>query len=51
MFRSVLKTALSALALVGLASAANADAVVTLQFQEAGFPTVFIRFGNSNSTF
>jgi hypothetical protein len=45
MFRSVLRTALSAVAFAALASAANAAVVVTLQFQEAGFPTEFIGSG------
>jgi hypothetical protein len=51
MFRSVLKTALFAVALVGLASAANADVVVTLQLQEAEFSTEFIGSGTATTRF
>ena len=50
MCRSVLKTALSAVALAALASAANAQ-VVSLQLQESGFPTAFIGSGTSTANF
>jgi hypothetical protein len=50
MFRSVLKTALSAIAFAGLISTANAQ-VVSIQLQEAGFPTVFIGSGTSTAHF
>jgi hypothetical protein len=50
MFRSVLKTALSAVALASLASAANAQ-VVSIQLQEAGFPTETISQGTLTAVF
>jgi hypothetical protein len=47
---SVLKTALSAVAVAALASAANAQ-VVSIQLQESGFPTEFIGSGTSTASF